>query len=224
VQHEDLGLDLVLERPSAAEHLVHRDGQCVLIGAAVERVPHDQLRRHVLRRPDDHPGAGLRRAGRLGFRRGGQHLDHAEVAEEGVALGVEEDVARLDVAMDVAPGVDAIQRAGDRGEPPGHLARLQGPGPSPRADRPTVIERAPGRNCITAKGRSSHSPTSETLTMCGCDNRTRDRISSWNRRENSGSSSIDRSGTLITTSGVQVPVAGAIDGPHPPSPSFAVTA
>ena len=43
-------------------------------------------------------------------------------------------------------------------------------------------------------------PDVNTLTTCGCDSLTRDRISSLNRRENSGSVTIERSDVLITTS------------------------
>ena len=123
-----LRLRLVLEGPAAAEQLVDGDCQGVLIDAAVERLAHDQLRGHVLGRAQHHAGAGHRglRGRRVRGRR--DDLGDAEVAQERVPEPVEEDIARLDVAVDITLAVDVVERLGDRDEPAGDVLGSDGKG------------------------------------------------------------------------------------------------
>src|SRR5260370_16747101 len=79
----------------------------ILVGAAVAGLAEDQFGGHVLRRPDDHAGAGHYR---LRFLRaaGGQRLDDAEIAQKNMAFRVEQDVVGLDVAVDVLLSMNEI--------------------------------------------------------------------------------------------------------------------
>ena len=55
---------------------------------------------------------------------GSEDLGDAEIAEERVSEGVEEDIAGLDVAVDVPLGVDVVERLGDRSEPAGEVSGI----------------------------------------------------------------------------------------------------
>ena len=92
------------ERQLSGEHAIAEDPERVLVGAAVHRLPLGLLRRHVVRRPDDHAGAG-EPARRL------QRLGDPEVGEHDAAVMVEHDVGRLHVAVDDAARVRVAERA-----------------------------------------------------------------------------------------------------------------
>ncbi len=72
---------------------------------------------------------------------GEQVLGHAEVAEERLAVGGEEDVGRLDVAVEHAPAVGRAEGVGDAGQDGDGLARGQ---PAP-LDQEVVERAAPGQ-------------------------------------------------------------------------------
>src|SRR5207302_8740907 len=97
-------------REPAGQHLVDGDGQGILIDTPVEGLFQDQLRGHVQRRAQHN--AGPRQRGLVARRGCGQHLGYAEVAEVDVAVFVEEDVVRLDVAADIALRVAEVHGGG----------------------------------------------------------------------------------------------------------------
>jgi hypothetical protein len=66
-------------------------------------------------------GAGERPAG-------ARELGDAEIAEVGLAVAVEEDVGRLEIAVDDALGVGGVQRLADAGQDLGRFGRGQGAG------------------------------------------------------------------------------------------------
>jgi hypothetical protein len=124
VEHRDR--QLALERHRAAEHLEGHAGERVLVGPAVDRLAVDLLGGGVVGGAEELAGDG-QRAGR-------QHRPgDAEVRQVGVlraaAPRVDEDVARLDVAVDKPGGVRGVQGGGDRGDERRRPARGQ------RADR-----------------------------------------------------------------------------------------
>ncbi len=90
------------ERRPARHHLVEHRAERVEIAARVGRAAEGLLRRHVGDGADHHPLHGHARA-----------VDgdgEAEVAEGGVAVGVEPDVAGLEVAVDDAATVGVLER------------------------------------------------------------------------------------------------------------------
>ena len=95
------------ERGLSREHLVQHAGERVEIAPAVEvLLAGGLLRAHIGRRPDRHPRPGERLAA------GGTHrLGDPEVRHHRVAA-LEQDVLRLDVAVDDAPAVRVAQRVG----------------------------------------------------------------------------------------------------------------
>jgi hypothetical protein len=104
---EDLLERLAVERLHQGERLVEHDAERVDVGAVVDGDPLGErlLGAQVVRRAGD--VAGAREAARLLV------LREAEVGEVRGALLVEEDVLRLDVAVDHAVLVDVRQRLGD---------------------------------------------------------------------------------------------------------------
>ena len=103
------------ERQVAAEHLVEHHAQAVDVGAAVDPVrrARDLLGRHVRRGTGDDAEFGAARP----------RLVEAEpeVDEDGAAIRREDDVRRLDVAVDDEPGVGVGQGVGHGGRDPGRL-------------------------------------------------------------------------------------------------------
>ena len=100
------------ERLLAAQALVQHARQRVLVGAAVQLVAPDLLRRDVVDRPDERPLTG--EAGR----RGGVPRE-PEVAEVRAFLavdGADEDVPGCDVAVDQLDRVGGVEGVGDRGQ------------------------------------------------------------------------------------------------------------
>ena len=107
------------ERRPAGSHLVEHAAEAEQVGPLVERFALGLLRGHVHRRAGDDPA--LRDAGVVG--RPGQ----AEVGDLHALLrpALEQDVARLDVAVDQAGGVGGGQPLGDLPADPQHLGHLQ---------------------------------------------------------------------------------------------------
>ncbi len=93
------------ERHLTGDALVEHDGQAVDVGLAVQGPPLHLLGRRVAGRPQDGPvGLG---PGCLG-----QGAGQAEVGDPEPAVGVEEEVGRLDVAVDQAAPVGVVQPGG----------------------------------------------------------------------------------------------------------------
>ena len=114
---DDLRRGAAAERPLAGGHLVEHHAEREDVGAHVGRLPLDLLRRHVGDRAEQRPGADdrqrLRRAlvdRRLRRAHGGDaEVDHLRPAVVG-----DDDVARLEVAVDDAVGVGRAERVGER--------------------------------------------------------------------------------------------------------------
>ena len=100
--HRDRGI--AGERPLAGEKLIEDDADGEKIGAAVHRQSQDLLRRHVGRRAEHR--ADLRQ-----FRR--FDVGNAEVGDLHRAIRQQEDVRRLDVAMDHAQPMRVAERRQD---------------------------------------------------------------------------------------------------------------
>ena len=118
MRHQDLDGRIAFERKLTGQHLVHNDAERVEVGAAVELVAgyaFSLFGGHVKRRADDH--AGLREGHSWRGRADAFfHFGDAEVEDLGgfAARGFDEDnVVRLDVAVDDAELVSGIQRGGD---------------------------------------------------------------------------------------------------------------
>ena len=107
--HRDLDGAVARERHLARQQLEEHDPSRVEIRRLVDRRAARLLRREVLRRADDR--AFLRHLARAGAR-------DAEVGDLHDAFGVDDDVVRLDVAVDHAVSV----RVAERGE---NLARVR---------------------------------------------------------------------------------------------------
>ena len=100
------------KRQHAAGHLVQHHAQAVQVRARVGRPPGEDFRRGIVQCPDESSGHG---DGALGFGNCGERLGQPEVHQLDGPLGVNQDVARLDVAMHDAAGV---RRPGARSRPP----------------------------------------------------------------------------------------------------------
>ena len=101
-----------LERPHARQELVEDDAQAVDVGP---RVDHSGLAAHLLgghvcRSPDELAIDRKRRIACIA-------LGQSEVGQKNPVLAVDEDIRRLDVAVDDAGPVGMIQRLGQRGDP-----------------------------------------------------------------------------------------------------------
>jgi hypothetical protein len=106
--HHDRGGRGSGERQLAGEELEQHAGEAVLVAPAVDgAVAEGLLRAHVCRGPD--AGAGL---GEIGVARLLHGLGDAEVHHHRVAV-VQQDVLRLDVAVDQAAAVGVGQRLPD---------------------------------------------------------------------------------------------------------------
>ena len=115
-----------LERDLAGEHLVEDDPERVDVGLRGDLVAERLLGRDVVGRAEHAAGGGqalrLERAG------------DAEVGDLGAALVVDQDVLRLDVAVDEAVLVRALERPADLdrvGDGLGHRQRARGGGCGP---------------------------------------------------------------------------------------------
>ena len=118
----------------AAEHLVKHDAQAVDVGAAVDPVccAGDLLRRHVRRRAGDDAEFGTVRP----------RLVEAEpeVHEDRAAVRREDDVRRLDVAVEDEPGVGVGQGIGQSRRDLGRLRPGRAVIPQPPAEVGAVEE------------------------------------------------------------------------------------
>ena len=132
------------ERQLAGRHLVEHHAEGEKIGASVQRLATNLLRRHVGDRT--HRGAGARQGV---IRHGGRHLGlgvrprfrgqlgEAEVEDLHIAALGDEDVGRLDVAMDDPGLVGSVERIG-------HLdAQLEDLLQHQRLTRDPILERLP---------------------------------------------------------------------------------
>ena len=109
---QDLGHDRLHaasgERRVAGQHLVEHGAQRVHVAPRVDHaLAHRLLGTHVLRRPEGEPG--LRDA--MPARRLHRERD-AEIRHDGLAI-VQENVLRLDVAMNDVVAVGVVERARD---------------------------------------------------------------------------------------------------------------
>ena len=121
---------LSVERGLAGEELVREDGERVAVGRGGGRLALGLLGRHVDRRPDDHPRRG--EAGRAL-----QHLRDAEVGEGEAVVPADQDVRRLDVAVEDPRLVRGVERVAQLADPGDGLREGDR-----RADHP-VAERSP---------------------------------------------------------------------------------
>ncbi len=107
------------ERLDAGDALVEHDAEREDVAAEVELVAQDLLRAHVARRA--HAGAGL---GQVAQR---VVAGDAEVHQLHLALVGDDDVGRLDVAVDDAAEVRVVERTRDlQRDDRGHLHRQRG--------------------------------------------------------------------------------------------------
>ena len=115
-QHRELGL--TGERRGPGQHVERDAAQRIDVGATVEVVAADLLGGDVVgRAEDDAPGGQL---GGLAVGGVGEGAD-SEVRQKGpllVELALEQDVLRLDVAMDQPPAVGGVEGACDVREDP----------------------------------------------------------------------------------------------------------
>jgi hypothetical protein len=110
----EVGLDrrdlaVAVERHRARQRVVEDAAERVDVGARVDRLAADLLRRDVVERADEHPDLGQRGV------RGGA-LREPEVGQVDVldaALGRDQDVAGLDVAVHEPATVRGVERGGD---------------------------------------------------------------------------------------------------------------
>ena len=107
------------------QRLVEDAAERVDVGGGADRAAAPLLRRHVLGGADDRGAAEHAAVA--------ERLGEAEVGEEG-AVAFDQDVVRLDVAVDDAGGVGGVERFGDLAE--------QGDGAG-RRQRPVAVDRPP---------------------------------------------------------------------------------
>ncbi len=112
----------------AAEHLVQHHAQAVDVGAAVDAVRRagDLLRRHIRRSAGDDAEIGTVRTRVVEA--------EPEVYEDGAAVRRDDDVRRLDIAVEDEPGVGVGQRIGQSRRDPGRLRPVRAVIPQPPAE------------------------------------------------------------------------------------------
>ena len=211
--HEHGRRRLGLEGAPAAEQLIGGHPQGVLVDPAVERGAHHELGGHVLGGPEHEAGAGHPRASQGSGRR--HRLDDAEVAEVGVPLDVEEDVGRLDVAVDVAPAVDEVERLGDGLEPGGDRRGGLRVRPAAGASGAAIVE--------VAAAEVLHHREGEVLVDADVGDPHGVRVHQLDQRPDLVAESLDELGVLQHRPerdlddhvGLQVGVAGVVDLAHP---------
>ena len=101
------------------QHLVQQRAQTVEVDARANLLPGELLRRHVAQRAHDHSSLGR------SLQRLAQQPRDAEVDEPGVAIGPDQDVPGLDVAVDHAARVSVVQGLRDLCADLGSGPRLQ---------------------------------------------------------------------------------------------------
>ena len=135
VQHgvEHVNHRRAVERHLARQHLEEHRRQREEIGAGVERLATHLLRRHVVRCPDD--GAGLGEARRaLRAEAAGDRPGQTEV-EQLHAVRRQEEVRRLQVAIDQPARVQGVEGVEDLQRNGGGVGRRQRPACHARAER-----------------------------------------------------------------------------------------
>jgi hypothetical protein len=110
-----------LKRLPASGHFIEHHPKREQVGASIQGLARDLLRRHVCHRP--HHAAPsrqvLRHGGIVGAGRvcsprlAGAHFRHSEIENLGVAALGDEDVGGLYIAMDDVLGVGCVERIGD---------------------------------------------------------------------------------------------------------------
>ena len=122
----DVGHRLGAERVLPGDQVIEHDAQRVDVGARVDAVAANLLGRHRVRRAEPGADDGQPALARVGVQQLGdaevQQLDHALAADLG-----DEDVARLEVAVDDAEIVRRLQRGADRLQNLQHLAGREAP-------------------------------------------------------------------------------------------------
>ena len=103
--HRDAHDRLRGERDIAGQHLVEKDAERVDVGARIDAASHGLLRGDVVGRPEHAPG--------LGEPVGLQRASDAEVRHLRPALGVDQYVLRLHVAVNEAPSMGGRKPASD---------------------------------------------------------------------------------------------------------------
>ena len=106
-------------RPAPGEHLPAHQPKAVDVGAGIEHATVDLLGRHVGRRPE-------RDAVHRELRLAGHRPRQAEVGEHGASFVLDEDVLRLDVAMNDAHRVRSRERRADVAHDPLGARRREG--------------------------------------------------------------------------------------------------
>ena len=101
------------ERPSACQHLVEHSAQRKNVGPRVNRPAFGLLRRHVRRRPHDQARTRGVCRHRVLIWRAFEELGQPEVEHLGASVRGDDDVGRLDVAMDDAARVRGLERRRD---------------------------------------------------------------------------------------------------------------
>ena len=129
-------------------------------------------------------------------------------------MSVEEDVGRLDVAMDMALGMDEVERR----RSPSSQSRSEARGIGWSSPRGPVAMRSlrlpPARYCMTTNGKPELADIDD-LDEWGWLSGTSDRISRPKRSRNSWSSArIIAHGKLEHDVGFEVAIEGTIDMPH----------
>ncbi len=112
-----LGALLVRDRPGQA--FEHQTREAVLVGAAVQRLASDLLGRHVVDRAHELTVGGPLLGRTLG------EAEVRQVAMLASPVAIEQDVARLDVAMDEPAPVGGVERVGDLLEDGNGPSRIQ---------------------------------------------------------------------------------------------------
>ena len=164
------GLAVALERLPAGHHLEEHRAKREHVGSRIDRSPLDLLRRHVLHRAEDQPAIGQLatrvQRGLASPRRRCRQSD-PEVEQLGATLG-QHDVARLDVAVDEAGAVGAVEgtaisnRTG-KGLIAGERALLQ-----PRRQR-LALEVSMTRKSSWCPGRRATRDRCRATCRCGGD-------------------------------------------------------
>ena len=138
---DDVQVRLTRERPPAGQHLVQDDAEGEHVTSGIEAPPLRLLRRQIVDRPenDSHttwrPGHRLRlAAGVIG------HLGQTKVRQLGIAVPRNQNVLRLDVAMQDAGVVRRRERVRHASQQFDDLAPCPRFGSSPRAERSTIDE------------------------------------------------------------------------------------
>ena len=191
--HHLVGAVLRVVRRLAREQVVERRAERVDIAALVDRRAAQLLGRHEAGRAEHDAGAGLdvvvvvideRPSGspRVGVLVGlADHLREAPVDHDGLAELADEDVRRLDVAMDDAALVrvrDRVRRGDDVRNEREPLARAS------RRAADQLLERAARRSCASRRTarRLGDARRRGPARSTGCSSRAVIRVSRWNRR------------------------------------------